>query len=151
MMQALIQPPNARFTAHPKICPRTGEMIFFGANATEEDCWMHYSVLDASGNLTITNAPVYGLRAPIVMHDIAITRNFSIVLDMPLFIVSDPQPGGSPYRHDTTAPARFGVMPRHFEGGVEASRGIRWFEASTCFVYHMVRAVAVCRYTCSQG
>ena len=54
--------------------------------------------------------------------------------------------------HDTTAPARFGVMPRHFEGGVEASKGIRWFQASTCFVYHMVRAaVAVFGYTCSQG
>ena len=55
---------------------------------------MHYSLLDKAGNLTIANAPVYGLRAPIVMHDIAITRNFSIALDMPLFIVSDPQPGG---------------------------------------------------------
>lgn len=129
-----------RFTAHPKVCPHTGEMIFFGANATEPDCWMHYSVLDAAGNLKISNAPVHGLRAPIVMHDIAITRKFSIVLDLPLFILNNPKLGQGPYFHDTEAPARFGVIPRHFEGGVEASKTIRWFEASSCFVYHMANA-----------
>ncbi len=129
-----------RFTAHPKVCPHTGEMIFFGANASDEQCWMHYSLLDAAGELKVSNAPVFGLRAPIVMHDIAITRNFSIILDLPLFINNNPKPGQLPYLHDTNAAARFGLMPRHFAGGVEASGQIRWFEAQSCFVYHMANA-----------
>ena len=169
-----------RFTAHPKLCPRTGELIFFGANPVEQP-FMHYSVADAAGNLTVNGAPVHGLRAPVVMHDIAITHNFSIVLDFPLLILSKPKIGKSPYFHDTSMPTRFGVMPRHFAGGSEANESIRqclqmtlmvsqmyafsapsllsipslypspssplhlafcrrWFEASSCFVYHMANA-----------
>jgi carotenoid cleavage dioxygenase len=126
-------------TAHPKIDPVTGELIFFGvsqSDKTEGGAWMHYSVADKDGQLTEANVPV-PLRGPQIMHDIAITEHCTVVLDFPLFFRT-PKPGQSPYHHVLKASTRFGVMPRHPPPG--AALPIQWFTASSCFCYHVANA-----------
>lgn len=114
-------------------------MIFFGPNPIGANGeYMHYSVAGPDGQLRINGAAVHGIRGAVVIHDIAITNKYSIVLDLPLLLDVNANP---PYRHDLDAPARFGVMPRLFTGGKEASAAqIRWFEATSCFMYHMANA-----------
>lgn len=52
------------FTAHPKVCPRTNEMFAFGYRMKEP--YVHYSVIDAQGNLTLAQMPLEGFR-PVMM------------------------------------------------------------------------------------
>jgi len=122
-----------RMTAHPTVDPETKELIFFGANQVPGNGpWMHYSVADANGNLLVANVPIT-LRGPQIMHDIAITQHFSVILDFPLFM----RPGSaSPYVHDLQSPARFGLIPRH----AHSEKEMRWFETTSCFCYHVANA-----------
>jgi len=126
-----------RFTAHPKQDPVTKELIFFGCTQSPSSPYfMHYSVADAHGDLVVANLPIE-LRAPQVMHDIAITEHFSVILDCPLFVRYDElAKGKGPYVHDLTMPTRFGLLPRYANSGSE----VRWFEASSCFMYHVANA-----------
>jgi len=97
---------------------------------------MHYSVADSQGHLIVANLPIE-LRGAQVMHDIAITEHFSVILDFPLFMRPERlAQGKSPYEHDLSLPARFGLLPRHASSGSE----VRWFETSPCFMYHVANA-----------
>ena len=77
-----------RFTAHPKVCAVSGEMVTFGNNGMEGKPTMHISVVSPGGELTLRNFPV-ALRAAVVMHDVAITTRLTLVLEYPLFIRTD--------------------------------------------------------------
>ncbi len=57
-------------TAHPKICPTTGEMHFFGYGSIVEP-YVGYHWVNAQGELTI-NRPV-DVKAHTMMHDFAMT------------------------------------------------------------------------------
>jgi len=126
-----------RFTAHPKLDPVTKELVFFGCNQSPSSpAFMHYSVADSHGQLIVANLPIE-LRGPQVMHDIAITEHFSVILDFPLFVRPERfAEGKSPYVHDLSMPSRFGLLPRH----AGSSSEVRWFEASPCFMYHVANA-----------
>ena len=57
-------------SAHPKVDPATGELMFF--NYSKHAPYMHYGVVDRNGRLTnYTPIPLPGPRLP---HDMAITR-----------------------------------------------------------------------------
>ena len=123
-------PDNHPFTAHPKIDPNTGELIFFGYRTfpDSDGFHMYHSVVDKYGRLMRT-VPIQ-LRQPVMMHDIAVTAHHSIILDFPLFF------GFSGLEFDASMPSRFGVMPRH----AESQDQIRWFEAPACFAFHVANA-----------
>jgi Retinal pigment epithelial membrane protein len=61
---------GARFTAHPKIDPETGEMIFFAYSAAGHfSPTLGYGVIDSTGKLTrpaVPLRPVLRLRGPLV-------------------------------------------------------------------------------------
>ena len=115
-------------TAHPKICPRTGEMLAFAASPTEPH--VTYLRFDRDGRLA--SAAVIELPRPVMMHDFAITSDHAVFMDLP--IVRDPAaPGGLPYRWDRDHPARLGVMDR--SGG-----DVQWFDIDPCYVFHTVNA-----------
>jgi Retinal pigment epithelial membrane protein len=61
---------RARFTAHPKIDPETGEMIFFAYSAAGHfSPTLGYGVIDSTGKLTrpaVPLRPVLRLRGPLV-------------------------------------------------------------------------------------
>lgn len=118
------------FTAHPKIDPETGEMLFFGYSPIPP--YLMYSVADAEGRIKSTT-PVK-LPRPVMMHDFAITKNYSIFMDLPeTFTLGK---GGAPmFQFQPELGARFGILPRYAAGAE-----IRWFEALPCFIFHTLNA-----------
>jgi carotenoid cleavage dioxygenase-like enzyme len=88
------------FTAHPKLCPETGELHFFGYSPVPP--YLTYHVLDASGALV--HSAEITVPAGTMMHDFMITRDHAIFMDLPVvFDLSNLQ---APLKWDeTTAPA----------------------------------------------
>ncbi|KAF5947094.1 hypothetical protein HYC85_017322 [Camellia sinensis] len=69
------------FTAHPKVDPFTGEMFTFGYSHTPP--YITYRVISKDGFM---HDPVpITIPEPIMMHDFAITENYAIFMDLPLF------------------------------------------------------------------
>jgi carotenoid cleavage dioxygenase len=128
---------NGRFpvegvSAHPTLDEHTGELMFFNYSATAP--YMHYGVVSADGELvTYEEIPLPGPRLP---HDMAITENWSILNDLPLFW--DPDALADGYysnRFHRDLPSRFALIPRH-----GTADDIRWFEADPTFVLHWTNA-----------
>ena len=72
---------NDSMTAHPKICPTTGEMHFFGyGNIFEPHVTYHRA--NADGELTV-NRPLE-VKALTMMHDFALTEGHVIFMDLPI-------------------------------------------------------------------
>ncbi len=116
------------FTAHPKICPVTGEMLAFGYSALEP--YLRYLRVSADGQLVQTETITVG--GPTMMHDFNVTRNHVIFMDLPaVFDLDMALRGEMPIRWDDDYPARLGVMPRN---GTDAD--VRWFELDPCYVFH---------------
>ncbi len=99
-------------TAHPKICPTTGELHFFGyGNIFAPHVTYHRA--DANGELTV-NRPV-DVPALTMMHDFALTAEHVIFMDLPIvFNLDIAMSGGGdmPYRWDDNYGARLGVLRR---------------------------------------
>lgn len=118
------------FTAHPRVCPETGELFAFGYTMLAEPYLRYYRV-DARGEL-VQNEPIE-LPRPVMMHDWNVTRNHVIFMDLPLvFSLEGPNPG---FAWRPEHGARLGVMPRN---GTNAD--VRWHELNPCFVFHPVNA-----------
>lgn len=116
------------FTAHPKICPVTGEMLAFGYSPMQP--YLRYLRLSADGALVQTeNISVGG---PTMMHDFNVTRNYVVFMDLPaVFDMQLAMSGDMPIRWDDDYPARLGVMPRN---GTDAE--VTWYEINPCYVFH---------------
>ena len=115
-------------TAHPKLCPVTGELLFFGYQFLSEP-YLTYYRLDANGNLVQSEA--IDIPRPVMMHDFTITERFAIFYDLP--IVFALEHGG--FRFDRAAGARVGVMPRN---GTNAD--VTWYEVEPCTVFHTLNS-----------
>jgi carotenoid cleavage dioxygenase-like enzyme len=122
-------------TAHPKICPTTGELHFFGyGNIFQPHVTYHRA--DANGELTI-NRPleVPGLT---MMHDFALTAEHVVFMDLPIVFnldVAMKGDGDMPYRWSDDYGARLGVMRRDDPFGP-----VRWFDIDPCYVFHVANA-----------
>ena len=122
-------------TAHPKICPTTGELHFFGYGSIFEP-YVTYHRADANGELTI-NRPLE-VGAHTMMHDFALTAEHVVFMDLPIVFNLDIALKGEsdmPYRWDDTYGARLGVMRRDDPFGP-----VRWFEIDPCYVFHVANA-----------
>ncbi|MDA0249860.1 MAG: carotenoid oxygenase family protein, partial [Actinobacteria bacterium] len=126
---------NDAMTAHPKICPTTGELHFFGyGNLFQPHVTYHRA--DADGVLTV-NRPVE-VPALTMMHDFAMTSKHVIFMDLPIVFNLDIAISGSgdmPYRWDDAYGARFGVLNREDPFGE-----MRWFDIDPCYVFHVANA-----------
>jgi carotenoid cleavage dioxygenase-like enzyme len=119
-------------TAHPKICPRTGELHFFGYSFAPP--FLTYHRADAAGRLV--QSEVIDVPGPTMVHDFAITDRHVVFMDLPLvFDLELAMGGGLPYRWSDEYGARLGLMPR---GG--ASADVRWFPVAPCYVFHPLNA-----------
>jgi carotenoid cleavage dioxygenase-like enzyme len=122
-------------TAHPKICPTTSELHFFGYGSLTTP-YVTYHRADASGDLMINRA--IDVKANTMMHDFALTASHVIFMDLPVVFNLDVALRGErdmPYRWDDSYGARFGVMDRDDPFGA-----IRWFEIDPCYVFHVANA-----------
>jgi carotenoid cleavage dioxygenase len=116
------------FTAHPKICPVTGELLAFGYSALEP--YLRYLRVSADGELVQTENITVG--GPTMMHDFNITQNYVVFMDLPaVFNMELAMSGEMPIRWDDNYPARLGVMPRN---GTDAQ--VKWYDINPCYVFH---------------
>ena len=123
---------QSAFTAHPKVDPITGEMMFFGYSFAPP--FLHYSVVSAEGELLKT-VPIE-LPMGVMMHDFAITANHTIFMDLPLtFNPMRMQKGEPGMMFEKDRASRFGIVPRHGD-----NNDIRWFETPSCYVWHIFNA-----------
>ena len=123
------------FTAHPKACPETGELHFFGYSGFAP--FLTYHVLDAAGQL-VHSAPITTPRGS-MMHDFMITRDHAIFMDLPVvFDFEAMATRGAPFVWDDAHGARVGIVPRR---GTDAD--VRWFEVDPCYVFHPLNAYQV--------
>jgi carotenoid cleavage dioxygenase len=120
------------FTAHPKICPVTGELIGFGYSMMEP--YLTYLRVSADGRLEqVENITVGG---PTMMHDFNITRYHVIFMDLPaVFDLELAMRGEMPIRWSEEYPARLGVMPRNGN-----DTAVTWYQIDPCYVFHPMNA-----------
>ena len=124
------------FCAHPKIDPKTGNMIAFAYATTgllTRD--MAYFEIDADGRVVKEIAfqnPYYCM-----MHDFGVTEDYACFHVVPIVSSWDRLRKGLPhFGFDTTLPVYLGVLPRN-----GTAEDIRWFRApKTVFASHVMNA-----------
>jgi carotenoid cleavage dioxygenase-like enzyme len=121
-----------RFTAHPKLDPETGEMVFFGYSAGEgfmtDD--VAYGVADKTGKVTRLDT----FKAPFcsMIHDFFVTKNHVAFPVLPLTGNLERAMNGKPaFAWEPDKGSHIGVMRR--DGNVDS---IRWFMTDPCYVFH---------------
>ena len=121
-----------QFTAHPKVDPATGEMLFFGYSIFKPS--VRYGVVSPQGE--ISGITTISIPRPVIMHDFAVTPRHTIFLDVPLTVSFKRLRRGQPLlKFEPERGARFGVLPRYGSG-----EDIKWFEVSPCYVFHTLNA-----------
>jgi len=125
---------SSPMTAHPKVDPVTGELVFFGYDLFGPP-FLRYHVVDANGQLTTTE-PLDVPRA-VMMHDFGLTATRAVFLDQPVvFDLALASEGRAlPFRWAPEAGSRVGVMPRN---GTDAD--LRWISMDPSYVFHVVNA-----------
>ncbi len=124
---------TSAFTAHPKVDSVTGEMICFGYSLFQPP-YVHYGVVSSEGKLLHTTS--IDLPIGVMMHDFAITEDYTIFMDLPLEFQPELMQQGLPplgFRRDR--PSRFGILPRYGDNS-----SIRWFETPSCYIFHTLNA-----------
>lgn len=120
------------FTAHPKVDVQSGEMMTFGYGITPP--FLTYSVVDPAGRAVHTTE--LSIPKPVMMHDCAITKNYTIFPDLPLtFDFEKMMAGGGLVNWDSANGCRIGIVPRN---GDDSS--IRWFEIEESFLFHVANS-----------
>ena len=121
------------FTAHPKVDPVTGELLFFGYTLYCEP-FLQYSVASPEGR--IEHSTPINLPIGVMMHDFAVTERYALFLDFPYtFSMEKAERGENPFAWEPDRGARIGVLPRRASGSE-----IRWFEVTPGFVFHTLNA-----------
>jgi carotenoid cleavage dioxygenase-like enzyme len=119
-------------TAHPKVDPATGELIFFGSDVFGPP-FLRYHLADATGVLVRTEE--IDMPRATMIHDFGVTSTRVVFLDLP--VVFDLELAGIgrslPYRWMPDVGARVGVMPR--TGG---NADIRWIGIDPVYVFHVL-------------
>jgi carotenoid cleavage dioxygenase-like enzyme len=121
-------------TAHPKIDPKTGEMIFFAYMASgpfESDVAVHK--VDRNG--VLTESHTITTPYPAMVHDFVVTENYILLPIFPLTGSLDrAMQGQAPFVWEPEKGASIGILPRH--GGTAAD--VRWVECDPFFVFHFM-------------
>jgi carotenoid cleavage dioxygenase len=119
-------------TAHPKIDPETGEMLFFGYSPFPP--FLQYHVADREGGLV--RSEVIDVAWPSMIHDFAVTREHVVFILCPLvFSFENMRERGGAFSWEPERGTRLGVMPRN--GG---NADVRWFTTDPCYVFHPMNA-----------
>ncbi|MDH3641178.1 MAG: carotenoid oxygenase family protein [Gammaproteobacteria bacterium] len=124
---------NHPFSAHPKIDPRTGELVTYGYNVmSKPHCCV--SLITEKGELVHTTG--VDIPKPVMMHDCAISSNHTILMDLPcVFDFTRMAEGKSMLYFEPENGSRFGILERGAEGSE-----VRWFDVASCYCYHTVNA-----------
>ena len=126
---------TGRFTAHPKIDPVTGEMVFFGYSIGGPFTkTIAYGTIDKSGALTRIEA----FEAPYsaMVHDFLVTRNHILFPILPLTgSLERAQRGAPAFAWEPEKGGYVGIVRRDASAST-----MRWFRIDPCYVYHGMNA-----------
>ncbi len=123
------------FTAHPKIDPITGELVFFGYNASGPlTPALSYGAIDASGK--VTRFERFESPYASMVHDFIVTENHVLFPILPITgSMERAMRGKPPYAWEPEKGSYVGVMKRS-----GSSKDIVWFRAESCYVFHVMNA-----------
>jgi carotenoid cleavage dioxygenase len=127
---------GGRFTAHPKMDPETGEMVWFAYSSgdTPLNPYLDYGVTDATGKVMRRDK----FKAPYcsMVHDFFVTRNYALFPILPLTgDMERAKRGGPAFAWEPEKGAYVGVMKRN--ASVDT---IRWIEVDPVYVFHPMNA-----------
>jgi len=124
---------ESAMTAHPKLCPITGELHFFGYGFFEP--YLTYNRVSATGDLV--QSELIDVNGPTMIHDFSITENHVIFMDLPVvFDLDKAMTGSMPYAWDDDYPSRVGIMPRSTADSSFGNAAVQWFDVDPCYVFH---------------
>ena len=132
-------PSNLPFTAHPKIAPVNGDMIFFGFNPVSPP---HCTVGAVSSTGSVRSLkPVWtSVIGSVFMHDFVVTRRYTILFEGSMDIEPIRQVFGQhPLQYNKKRVARFGLLSRD-EIDSKHSDAIWYACSSAQSVFHFVNA-----------
>lgn len=119
-------------TAHPKIDPETGAMLFFGYSAFPPYLTFHVAAADG----TLERSEEVEVPWPSVIHDFAVTREHVIFTVCPLVIRPELIAAtGTAFRWEPERGTRIGIAPRR-----DVSREIKWLATDASYVFHTMNA-----------
>ncbi len=122
-------------TAHPKIDPKTGEMVWFAYGVGSPlSATVSYGVTDAGGSVVRRD----DFKAPFssMVHDFLVTERHALFPILPLTgSLPRAMAGGPAFAWQPDKGSHVEVMRR--EAGVET---LRWFETDPCYVFHPMNA-----------
>lgn len=125
---------NHAVSAHPKVDPVTGELIVFCYSPVAPP-YVKYGVVDAQGKL-IHETGIDLAGKPVMVHDMAITENYSLIFDMPVtFSIERVMNGGEAFDWEPENGTRIGVIPRYGKGSET-----QWFDVDTGYIFHAFNA-----------
>jgi carotenoid cleavage dioxygenase len=127
---------KGKVTAHPKIDPKTGEMLWFAYNVGQMPFskGVSYGITAADGSLVRRQE----FEAPFscMVHDFMVTENHVLFPILPLTgSLERAMSGKPPFAWEPEKGSHVGVMRR--DGAVST---IRWFNTEACYVFHPLNA-----------
>ncbi len=125
-----------RFTAHPKIDPETGEMLFFGYMAGEDffSKSVAFGVVDKTGK--VTRLERFDAPYAAMIHDFMVTRRHVLFPVLPLTgSLERAMRGEPPFAWEPEVGAYVGVLAR-----TDSVNKIRWFKTDPNYVFHVMNS-----------
>ena len=123
------------FTAHPKVDPVTGEMVFFGYNAAGPlTPALSFGSVNAAG--VVTRFDRFEAPYASMVHDFIVTENHLLFPILPITGSMERAMRGKPaYAWEPEKGAYVGVMKRN-----GSTKDLVWFRAESCYVFHVMNA-----------
>jgi len=127
-------------TAHPKVDFDTGDLISFHSSFIPP--YIHYSIVPPTfeefarpvdiPSKPIYNAAVAGITSPKMTHDFGVSKNHTVILDLPLSLNPMNIYKGPVVSFDPQGVSRFGIFPRW------QPESVRWYqEDAACCIFHV--------------
>lgn len=126
---------DAPVTAHPKVDPVTGEMLFFGyAAAGPFSPAIRFGSVGRGGDIAATE--IFDAPYCSMVHDFLMTERHLVFPIMPLAgSLERVERGGPAFAWEPELGSHIGVMRR--DGGIAS---LRWFRAEQGYVFHVMNA-----------
>ncbi|KAL0487591.1 hypothetical protein AKO1_000262 [Acrasis kona] len=126
---------QSSFTAHPKVDVNTGELIGFNYNAVKP--FLSYHIFDRFGTLVHTT-PISEAPHATMMHDFAITKNYSLFIFGSVVLDVWRAVAGIPFLYfNKHLPTKIAIIKRYHQDGIDP---IRWFTFKPGHVFHIANA-----------